>query len=227
MYSASGSPPNPIVPRGWPATSSNTAAFHHHRPVWCGTVVCSRRPLFSSDDEWSPRIPWPPPRDSHPVVALPALRVHLWPTRSSVLSSLLLFAPFHHNIPSPLTSLDLVIEQPRSGGFRSLPLSPASTFVLFLVYFSHPRTVEMQFASELLLLPPSQPVAASNNRRSADSPPRGIICQKKENFRKFDRDCKRQYELSYYSQWRKRKTDNIRCIYDIPLISGRCCEISR
>jgi len=41
--------------------------------------------------------------------------------------------------------------------------------VLFLVYFSHPQTVEMQFASELLLLPPlSQPVAASNNRRRSE-----------------------------------------------------------
>jgi len=113
------------------------------------------------------------PRVSHDPLL--ATRTLSWPYRlsaytfgqhaSSVLSSLSLFAPFHHDIPSPLASLDLVIEQPHSGGFRSLPLSPASTFVLFLVYFSHPRTVEMQFASELLLLPPSQPVAASNNQR--------------------------------------------------------------
>lgn len=97
-------------------------------------------------------------------VSLPALRIYLRRTRSSALSSPL-FISLHLDIsfPSrislvfpPSSSLPLPRHRVTSqhGSSCSLPLS-ASALVLFLVYFSHPRTVEMQFASELLLLPPS------------------------------------------------------------------------
>lgn len=133
VYSASGSPPNPIVPRGWPSTTSNAAAFHRHRGRGgVGTVVvCSRRPLSSprmmNDPRVSPCSPTP----------LPLLLATLsWPYRLSastfgqrarppppLVHPPSLPTPFHHDIPSPLASPDPVIEQPRSGGFRSLPLS--------------------------------------------------------------------------------------------------------
>lgn len=118
------------------------------------------------------------------------LRIHLQPTLSSALStpslSLCLsfyfplsLLPFHLDIPSPPSSLRHRVATLRWVLVRLFLLLillllrllllllfylAASSLVLFLVYFSHPRTVEMQFASELLL-PPSQPVAASNNRR--------------------------------------------------------------
>lgn len=134
-----------------------------------------------------------------------ALRIHLRPTRSSALSSpsLSLFLPlslppFHLDIPSPPPSLRHRAASLRwislasssfsssSTSFSSSILPPARSLarsiVLFLVYFSHPRTVEMQFASELLL-PPSQPVAASNNRRRSEQlTHRGICCQREGNF---------------------------------------------
>lgn len=210
MYSASGSPPNPIVPRGWPAATSNTAAaFHHHRPrgvVWW----CVRAGLSSLRMMNDPRVPHNP--------LLHATRTLSWPYRLSASTfgqrarppsppspSLV---PFHHDIPSPLAF------PPTSSsgslapvGFARFLFLSASTLVLFLVYFSHPRTVEMQFASELLLLPPSQPVAASNNRRRGGRlTTEGNCLSGERKFQEIRLQTSIRIVLLSFSQWRKGKS---------------------
>lgn len=100
-----------------------------------------------------------------------AARTLSWPYRlsastfsQSVYPPSLLFLSAHSTLHLDTSS------PPASPSSRILPSSPSAPacFVLFLVYFSHPRTVEMQFASELLLLPPSQPAATSNNWRRSE-----------------------------------------------------------
>ncbi|KAL0133199.1 hypothetical protein PUN28_000750 [Cardiocondyla obscurior] len=46
--------------------------------------------------------------------------------------------PFHHDTPSPLASPGLVIEQARSGGFRSPPLPSADTLAFISRLFFPP-----------------------------------------------------------------------------------------
>lgn len=99
-----------------------------------GTVRgCVRAGLSSPPMMNDPCIP---PSLAHPVVVLPALRIHLrLNARPSALSSPACSA-FHLDIPSPLaSSVPPVIEWPRSGGFRSLSLLPPTRPFYFSFIF--------------------------------------------------------------------------------------------
>lgn len=186
-YSTSESPPNSIVPRGWPfhlqlPPGPSTTISHMDVEVrWCIRAGFSS-PRVMNDLRVPPSLaactllrrdsPHPPSADTfvRPLHPLSLCLSFYFP---------LSLLPFHLDIPSPPSSLRHRVATLRWVLVRLFLLLillllrllllllfylAASSLVLFLVYFSHPRTVEMQFASELLL-PPSQPVAASNNRR--------------------------------------------------------------
>lgn len=199
--------------------------------MWCGTWWCVRAGLSSprmmNDPRVSPCLPPTPRRDSQPCRGPTGSPRP--PSANALVRPLLSpfhppSTPFHHDIP-PLSLASPSSSSLALVGFARFlppppPFLPARSFYFSFIFPTREPSRCNLHPSCCCCRRPSRLPRATTGVEAGDSPPERTVCQREGNFGKFDRDCKRRYELSCYLftiKREKRNIDSVRCV--IPLIS--------